>query len=383
MLVFAGISAAKWAQPNLNVPVARLIQNVSKKLSANPKDAVAAYHLGRLHSMAFADTKGNVQLYGTEDSFEFPSWSTVKVTRESSTLKLTTSELNHLRESLIGYHRAMELDPKNGLYELGYAWMSEQAAAFAAQIGKLPWQKNASSRRQWIDEALSRYWHLYTEHVEADLKAEGRLAGVQDVFVSEDAGKAILRLSPQLPSAKRTEIAANVKKMKDKVVGVTPIVFPLNRNGEFSSLLAPSRPVEFDLAGDGHRRSWSWVTAQTGILVWDPQATGFVTSGRQLFGSATFWLFFDNGYQAMASLDNDRNGWLEGKELSGIAVWTDLNENGRSEPGEVLPVASWKIEAIRTRPTGKGSVLMAKMGIRFSDGGTCPTYDWEPVSLSR
>lgn len=382
-LAVSALSFAKWARPNLDVPIARLIKNVEAKLKANPKDAEAAYHLGRLHSMAFAESKGNVELYGTEKDFRYPHWSTVKVTRASTNPKLMKDELTHLKKSLDFYLTASKLDDKNGLYRLGYAWMLEQAAPFASQIGAMSHGSFPMRTGDYVRLALAHYRNLYESFLDKDLKAQGHIMGVQDVYVSEDAGAGIIRLSPKLPSREKAEILANIKKLEKKAVGITPIVFPLDRVSTFGALLSPRTQVSFDLAGDGHTRNWSWVGSNTGILVWDPRGTGQVTSGRQLFGSSTFWLFYNNGYEALAALDNSGDGWLTGRELAGIAVWTDLNGNGKSEKGEVRPVSDWNVTGISTRASGRSSVLWASEGIRFGDGGTCPTYDWEPTSIRR
>ena len=63
----------------------------------------------------------------------------------------------------------------------------------------------------------------------------------------------------------------------------------------------------------------------------------------------TFWCFWENGYQALASLDDDGDGWLTGKELDGLAVWRDTNGNGVSEPGEVKTLSECGIAALRCR----------------------------------
>ena len=44
-----------------------------------------------------------------------------------------------------------------------------------------------------------------------------------------------------------------------------------------------------------------------------------------MFGSVTWWLFFSDGYRALDTLDDNRDGRLTGSELSGIAVWFDRN----------------------------------------------------------
>ena len=50
--------------------------------------------------------------------------------------------------------------------------------------------------------------------------------------------------------------------------------------------------------------------------------------GLQLFGSVTWWLFWEDGYAPLAALDDNHDGRLEGAELKGIAIWFDRNGNG-------------------------------------------------------
>ncbi len=115
----------------------------------------------------------------------------------------------------------------------------------------------------------------------------------------------------------------------------------------------------------------------TGLLVWDPLNKGQITSGRQLFGTATWWLLFPNGYAALDALDDNRDGSLSGSELRGIGVWFDKNVNGRSDPGEVQPVMDFGVQAIRTKSTGSDHGMpMNAQGIVLKDSTVVPTYDW-------
>src|SRR5262249_19684687 len=106
-------------------------------------------------------------------------------------------------------------------------------------------------------------------------------------------------------------------------------------------------------------------------------ASGKITSGKQLFGSVTWWIFWENGYQAMDSLDNNRDGRLSGDEFKGLAVWIDRNSNGVSDSGEVMSLESIGVTAIETHPTGKdGKSPMNSVGMRMKDGRILATWDW-------
>ena len=141
------------------------------------------------------------------------------------------------------------------------------------------------------------------------------------------------------------------------------------------------RPVNFDPDGFGAGRLWPWLKADTAILVWDPGRTGQITSGRQLFGNVTWWMFRENGYDPLAALDNDRDGWLTGVELEGISVWQDRNGNGVSEPGEVVPAVEFGISGIAVKPETSGAGgLSGRNGIRRKSGAVLRSSEWVPVA---
>lgn len=165
---------------------------------------------------------------------------------------------------------------------------------------------------------------------------------------------------------------------------ITPIMFSMAASSSLADLLTPERTVKFDLDGDGIVEERSWIKPTTGLLVWDGDRDGRITSGRELFGSVTWWLFFSNGYRAMDMLDDNRDGLLTAGELKGICVWFDRDSDGQSDAGEVVSVESLGITAISTRPTGHdGQSLMHDAGIRFKDGHSVPTYDWIAPSSHR
>ncbi|MGC4047499.1 MAG: hypothetical protein QM758_27195 [Armatimonas sp.] len=108
-----------------------------------------------------------------------------------------------------------------------------------------------------------------------------------------------------------------------------------------------------------------------------PGARSKITSGVQLFGSSTFWLFWKDGYSAMAALDDNADAWLSGKELKGLSLWQDRNRNGVSEPGEVTPIDATEIAALAVNSTGTdGGFISNSQGLRLKSGALLPTWDW-------
>jgi len=115
-----------------------------------------------------------------------------------------------------------------------------------------------------------------------------------------------------------------------------------------------------------------------------PPGTGWRRRDRcqlQMFGSVTFWIFWQDGYEALGALDDNGDGVLTGSELNGLALWNDANGNGLSDPGEVLPVQAFGITRLSCTSHIHGSgIPWNPAGVTFSDGSSRPTYDWIAAS---
>jgi hypothetical protein len=163
-------------------------------------------------------------------------------------------------------------------------------------------------------------------------------------------------------------------------------VFSLDGPVPLDDLLDPDRIVAFNLDGTGRPQRYPWLRPDTAILVWDPEGTGRITSGHQLFGSVSFNMFWIDGFHALDALDDDRDGMLREEELAGLAAWLDRNQDGASQPGEVITLQDAGVASLSVRSTGfVGSSPMNSSGLTTIDGRSLPTYDWvtEPVQHKR
>jgi hypothetical protein len=160
---------------------------------------------------------------------------------------------------------------------------------------------------------------------------------------------------------------------------VTPIAIPLSDGLNAADLEARAARVAFDADGSGIAKPWTWITPNAAWLVHDPQGSGQVASALDLFGGVTFWLFWDTGYDALAALDDNRDGALTAAELDGLALWHDANGNGISDPGEVRPLAAHGITALSTQhqrdPAHPDHIAWSPHGVTFGDGRTRPSFD--------
>ncbi len=250
--------------------------------------------------------------------------------------------------------------------------------------------------RDLARESLQNYWktvaaHHYLAAFDSSIDEELKqlvVMGSYQSLVGYEAGRAYLRLvetNPRLSDEIAIQrVTDGMKQLENTHRGgwVTPIIFSLNDPSFLADLLSPATVVNFDLDGTGRAQRWPWVKPDTAILCWDPFGTGEITSGRQLFGSVTWWLFLPDGYRALDALDDDRNGWLRGDEMVGMAIWRDHNSDGVSDPGELVLIEETDIEAISTRAiTTEDGSPANPAGLRLKNGSTLPTYDWIAHSI--
>jgi hypothetical protein len=377
-----------WMVMPVQVPVERLLNNVGNYIKENPKDYRGYYVLGRLHSLAFAHETESLEV-NQSDKQPLPGflpWESIIVKRQAQG-SLSERARKHLVESVMNYRRATELAPDQSMALLGLGWMLESGARFADQVGSPPGEEKAGKNEAaWKQSALTAYRKAYKLTIKGDL-GRGGLGPGADASISMEAGEGIIRI---LGARKRTndeegeliQVRKSVETLQDKPRAVTPIIFPLDRKADLADLLANDKLVRFDLAGDGEPGWWPWVKPATGILVWDPKRSGRVQSGLQLFGSVTWWISWQNGYQPLATIDDNRDGWLDGKELDGLAVWRDRNSNGISEPGEVINAQSAGIARIAaTASSTVNGIPCHPAGLYLSNGAVLPTYDWTPTEV--
>jgi hypothetical protein len=354
---------ARFRRPDLeNVPVARILDNLQQQVRKSPKDMKARFNLARAHAMAYASKSPTVPIWkGREAEGVWFGYTpphvpfSVKSTKDEALVKAAKT---HLAKAVTLYEEVVRAQPDNLTARLGLAWALEQSGDKARAIPAYRkviddgWKKEKDMKRAPLG------WHSVT-------------------------GEAARYLLPLLDKDKdKVEIAtlrARIKTVQAIPRPVTPIVVPLRQGLRLADLVDPSASVPFDADGSGLSRRWSWVTKDAGWLVYDPSGQGRVTSALQMFGNVSFWLFWDNGYEALRALDDNGDGVLTGKELHGLAIWQDLNRNGVCDPGEVRSVAEWGIVAISCRPDRDkplpGCAAQARQGVTFRDGTRRATYD--------
>jgi tetratricopeptide (TPR) repeat protein len=345
------------------VPVSRLAENLEGILKKEPKNVQVRFNLARLHAMAYAlkADETSIRKGREQDGAWFgyePRPVPFEVKKNDDAGKEDAAR-KHLEKAINLYDEVVKEKPDHLIAQLGRAWC-------VAQRGKK-------------DDAVKEYRKVIETAWEKEKDLKTAPLGWHGI-TSETARYLI----PLLDAEKDKEEIETLKKRTEQLRKVprpiTPIALPLRDGMSSAEMIDLSARVSFDADGSGLQRTWTWIHRDAGWLVYDPRHTGKITSALQLFGSVSFWCFWDNGYQALSALDDDGDGWLRGKELTGLAVWRDANGNGVCEPGEVKPLDEYGIIAIRCRadagPSAPHCAAQALRGVVFKDGSTRPTFDF-------
>lgn len=339
------------------VPVARLIENLEKIARDNPSSVEAWLNLGRAHGMAYAQKADPLAVPKAYHGMA-PPLVPFGVVTSAAGPALRAASWVHLQAALTAYKHALELDKDNLVIQLGLAWLTEQAGN--------------------KDDAVKQYRRIAAAAWEKEKSLTWLGLGGQ-TLTGEVASYLIPLLSAVWDKREIETLKERVATLGKLPYVVTPIVVPLADGLTPADLEAPEARVTFDVDGSGLGREWSWITPKAAWLVSDSMRDGKITSGRQLFGNVTFWMFWSNGYAPLAALDDDRDGLLSGDELAGLALWHDANGNGVADPGEVKPVSAHGIVALsskwQTLDGNTDKIAFSPDGVVFRDGQTRPSFD--------
>lgn len=354
-----------------DVPLKRLLANVEKQVKTDPDNPLLWHHLARTHAMAYsrkladsdsvqmftgyktgkplAKKKPRQPWFGYEPGF-VPF---AKVTDSGDETSRATAK-QHLEKAIEAFRKARTLEPENNTVRLGLAWCLDQAGQ--------------------DQEALKEYRAILDDAWEISKDAPHQ-------FGNALYAETVNYIVPLLDPRKDAKEIALLKKRRDGYNSlprpITPIIVPVGgRPTSLTRLIDPQARVPFDLDGTGQKHHWQWITPDAAWLVYDPNRTGHITSATQMFGSRSFLLFCQDGYEALSLLDDNADSTLTGHELDGLALWRDTDSDGLSHPHEVLPIQDYGIVSLSTKPSPHPTgILYSPAGATFTGGATRPTYD--------
>jgi hypothetical protein len=288
----------------------------------------------------------NAEPYYGSSATDFEQFNVVQARDKT---KLSNAK-DHLSQAIFHLTNSVQLDPSFEPTYLGLAWCLDQSGDQAA--------------------ALPLYREVFAHGYALEKDGYGPFGSVG----YETAGYLLKLLDPVNDAAEINDVQEKREKLLKAPRTVTPIVVPLCPKVQERNIMR-QLSVVFDLDGNGERRYEQWPAPEAGWLVFDSGAQ--ITSGLQLFGQKTFWIFWQNGYEALSAFDANGDGFIDGGEINGLAVWCDTNRNGISEPGEVRTLKDCGIVRLscQAQLNAKG-ILFSTNGVQFTDGSTATTYDW-------
>jgi tetratricopeptide (TPR) repeat protein len=344
------------------VPLERITKNLEEAVKKNPKDSQAVLNLARAHAMAYSLRSDELPVDKKRPDtiwfgYEPPIVPFNKVAKTEDKEKLKAAK-EQLDKAIKLYEEAIKLKPDDLRAQLGHAWLISQTD-----------KKDDAVKA--LRKVIEKGWEK-----DKDLKA-GPFGG--HTITAEGAGYLI----PLLDKEKDKDEIATLKERADKLNKlprpITPIAVPLKDGLSASDIEDPAASVAFDADGTGLKKNWTWIHSNAAWLVHDPKRTGKVDSALQMFGSVTFWMFWESGYDALSALDDDRDGQLSDKELDGLALWHDANADGVCDAGEVKPLSAYGIVALSCRcerdAKHPDKIAFSKKGVTLKDGTKRPTFD--------
>ena len=129
-------AAAEWIASGRDVPVERLVTNLTKLVAERPDDAAAHAALARILSMAWARGEETVSVEYPDDEEGVPGFLPWQSVRQKGSDRAYSEERGKLfKLSIDHYRKAVELAPESAIYELGLAYMLDDGSTFAREMG--------------------------------------------------------------------------------------------------------------------------------------------------------------------------------------------------------------------------------------------------------
>ena len=339
----------------------------SERSPLNRRTPGVRINLARVHAIAYAQKLSTVPsgtLSGSKNAPTVP-WTGYFIppfhqfdVKPASEPDVVAAARGHLTKAITRYREALELEPTNVVAKMGLGWTLSESGDKSGAVAAL---------REVIARAAPE-----------DLKQAHVMVGIRSL--TEEATRYLIPLLD--PIKDRDEIArlkATADKISQQPRAITPIAVPLHDGLSAADITADGASVAFDVDGSALPQRWSWIRPNAAWLVFDRRDTRNITSGLQLFGSVTFWLFWENGYDALRTLDDNGDGRIAGAELPGVSLWHDRNSDGRSDRDEVRPVAEWGIVSLSCGyeydPQHAHEIAFSRRGVTFASGATRPTFD--------
>ncbi len=365
------VTSASYLRPDLeNIPVERLIENIEQKVKDDPENVYLLINLGRVYAMSYANKNHEFQIRKNRDQsliddqawfgYEHARMPWVGSLDPESTEGLPAK--TNLHNAIEAFEKAIEIDGENLTAKLSLGWCHDQ-------------DDNEEDCIQLYREVIAKGWAIEKEKNVFGLGYRS--------FVIEASQYLKPKLDAEEDAEEIRELDERIEKLKTIPRPITPLAVGLHKDASIQDVANPSARVQFDADGTGLKKDWSWISSQGAWLVFDKKQNGKIDSALQLFGNVTFHCFWENGYDALAALDNNGDQILTDQELEYLAIWQDSNGDGLSDESELRSVGQMGIVGIQCRTHRlnvseswrKHCQLWNPQGVILENGETLPTYD--------
>ncbi len=353
------------------VPAKRILQNLEAQIAKSPSDGGLRVQYARTLSLAYAQqasaTNADARIRVpaersaySKEQIHVQAMRSFENRKEATNSTSNPTSKTYLTNAIEQYKRAMLLGQTNILAYLGQGWCLKEDRQTNAAIESL---RKAFELSKAFRQALPPGGPGMRYHSDLDVTGE-----ICEYLIA--------LLDPSKDAAEIAAVAQIKARLRRQSGYVTPILVPLSDDPNPEHYVNRNASVPFDLNGMDSRKRWQWIRKNAAWLVYcsDTKAQK-ITSGRQMFGNVTFFLFWSDGFAALRVLDDDHNGVLDGSELDHLCLWQDANSNGASDPGEVVTLKESNITALGlTNIRSEHEALICREGARFGNSWR-PTFD--------
>jgi hypothetical protein len=137
-----------------------------------------------------------------------------------------------------------------------------------------------------------------------------------------------------------------------------------------------NKGIKFDVFGNGTSINTGWGNNNDGLLALDKNGNGKIDNGTELFGGA-----IGAGFAKLAALDTNKDGIIDAKDsdFPKLQIWTDLNQNGVTNPGELKSLTDSAVASLNLGYTNDFKTI--NNGNLFGETSTAKTTNGKSLSI--
>ena len=123
-----------------------------------------------------------------------------------------------------------------------------------------------------------------------------------------------------------------------------PLALDMNKDGLISTSSLESSDTYFDITGDGLRERVGWIKSEDALVTFDKNDNGQIDGINEIFGNLN-----ENGFDELKRLvDSNFDNVIDRKDelYNQLAVWSDFNQDGLAQEGELQSFQNAGVEKI-------------------------------------